>query len=133
MFYSPSYSLLCLWAAQTVSPFAPDFICLYIPGLNARQVEVCRQVPAAMNILTAAEETFAVECEWQFRKERWNCTGISPPIYHDPDIPGTVCACESPRAVSSGTGYAIAVRIHTSILTLLIYTVCTTLTSDISV
>ncbi len=88
------YSLLCAWAMQMVSPQASgvDFIqraiCNGIPGLNERQIEICINVPKSMNVLTDAQRIFESECVWQFRKEKWSCTGVNMSIFSAPTLSG---------------------------------------------
>ena len=82
-------SLLSGWTVRLVSPqFDPRLICDYIPGLNQAQRNVCKEVPEAMVTLTTAEDVFKGECEWQFKKDRWNCSDVEPPIFKDPELQG---------------------------------------------
>ena len=83
------YSFLCGWTVQFVSPqFDPGLICNYIPGLNEAQKNVCKEVPEAIVTLIKAEDVIKRECEWQFKSERWNCSGVNPPIFKDPALNG---------------------------------------------
>lgn len=82
--------LLSGWTVRLVSPqFDPRLICDYIPGLNQAQRNVCKEVPEAMVTLTTAEDVFKGECEWQFKKDRWNCSDVEPPIFKDPELQET--------------------------------------------
>ncbi len=88
------YSLLCAWAMQMVSPEAcgvrciQELICRGIPGLNERQIQICINVPQSINVLTDAQRIFESECVWQFRKEKWSCTGVNMSIFSAPTLSG---------------------------------------------
>ncbi len=92
-YLSVHYSLLCAWTMQMVSPQAGvDFIqraiCEGIPGLNERQIEICINVPQSTNVLKAAQRIFESECVWQFRKEKWSCTGVNMSVFSAPTLAG---------------------------------------------
>lgn len=73
--------LTCIWVLHVAQTFSPDLICLTIPGLNAVQRALCRQLPKAMNVLVNASLAYTDECNWQFRKDRWNCTVGGIPVF----------------------------------------------------
>ena len=74
-------SLMCIWVFHAAQTFSPDLICLTIPSLNAQQKALCRQLPKAMNVLVNATLAYTDECNWQFRKDRWNCSVGGIPIF----------------------------------------------------
>lgn len=41
-----------------------------------------------MAVLSDVIATFADECSWQFKTNRWNCTGIKAPVYVDTEMEG---------------------------------------------
>ncbi|XP_043230661.1 protein Wnt-16-like [Amphibalanus amphitrite] len=49
-------------------------ICAALPGLVARQIEVCQTHPNAIPSVSNGARKGIQECQWQFRNERWNCT-----------------------------------------------------------
>lgn len=83
------YSLLCAWAVQMGTPInIQEIICMGIPGLNQQQIQICTQVPRAINVLRDTQRKFESECAWQFRKEQWNCTGVNMSVFGAPDFAG---------------------------------------------
>ena len=72
---------MCIWVFHAAQTFSPDLICLTIPSLNAQQKALCRQLPKAMNVLVNATLAYTNECNWQFRKDRWNCSAGGIPIF----------------------------------------------------
>ncbi len=90
------YSLLCAWAVQMGAPQSSasdiqDLICRGIPGLNEQQIQICKQVPRAINVLQETQRIFESECAWQFRKEQWNCTGVNMSVFSAPKFAGELC------------------------------------------
>ncbi|KAJ8941861.1 hypothetical protein NQ318_007261 [Aromia moschata] len=53
--------------------------CTIIPGLTSRQREMCRTSPDAMVAVGDGIRLATNECRYQFRHQRWNCTGIENP------------------------------------------------------
>lgn len=49
-------------------------ICNSIQGLVDKQRALCNIRPDAMLAITRGAENAVTECQWQFRKERWNCS-----------------------------------------------------------
>lgn len=94
-FLSIHYSLLFAWAVTVVTPQSPavdiqELICRAIPGLNEDQIQLCKEVPRAIEILQNTHKMLASECAWQFRKELWNCSGLDRPLFSAPNLAGKV-------------------------------------------
>ena len=49
-------------------------ICRALPGLVAAQVEVCQNFPNTIKSVSEGAKRGILECQYQFRHERWNCT-----------------------------------------------------------
>ncbi|XP_076363572.1 protein Wnt-16-like isoform X2 [Tachypleus tridentatus] len=49
-------------------------ICSSVPGLVAKQRNVCEEQPSSINAIIMGIRRGIVECQQQFRNERWNCT-----------------------------------------------------------
>lgn len=77
----------CLELAGT---FGADIICLSTPNLTAAQRQLCRNVSQAMVVMNEVMEIFRDECSWQFKTSRWNCTGITPPVYVNTELEGII-------------------------------------------
>ena len=95
-YLSIHYSLLFAWAVTLATPQSPsaeiqDLICRAIPGLNEEQIQICKDVPRAIEILQNTQKMLASECAWQFRKELWNCSGLDMPLFSAPNIAGELC------------------------------------------
>ncbi|KAF5297916.1 hypothetical protein FQA39_LY11901 [Lamprigera yunnana] len=56
-----------------------EVICGRVPGLTVKQREMCKAAPDAMVAVGDGVRLAATECLYQFRHQRWNCTGISNP------------------------------------------------------
>ncbi|XP_050305895.1 protein Wnt-7b isoform X2 [Anthonomus grandis grandis] len=56
-----------------------EVFCSRIPGLTPRQREMCRQSPDAMVAVGDGIRMATDECKYQFRHQRWNCSGIENP------------------------------------------------------
>ncbi|XP_018322767.1 protein Wnt-7b [Agrilus planipennis] len=56
-----------------------EVICERVPGLTARQREMCRTAPDAMVAVGDGIRIASAECRYQFRHQRWNCSGINNP------------------------------------------------------
>lgn len=79
----------CMKLAET---FNASLICAYTPNLTSKQRELCVQVPDVMVVMNEVRQIFGEECSWQFKTSRWNCTGVTPPIYDDIQMEGMNCA-----------------------------------------
>ncbi|KAJ8873265.1 hypothetical protein PR048_026899 [Dryococelus australis] len=51
-------------------------VCARIPGLTARQRDMCRAAPDAMVATGDGVRLALHECHFQFRHRRWNCSAI---------------------------------------------------------
>lgn len=56
-----------------------EVICGRIPGLTTKQRDMCKAAPDAMVAVGDGISLATSECRYQFRHQRWNCTGISNP------------------------------------------------------
>ena len=73
-------------------------ICRSIESLNEIQIDMCTDVPQSLTVLTNAQPIIAGECKWQFRKEQWDCAGITTPIIEEPNLK---CKCEKAKTKST--------------------------------
>lgn len=75
------------WSQNFTSiPLIQTIICESIPDISVAAVDFCIANPQEFNVLFKAEELIQGECTWQFKKEKWNCTGIQPPIFNRPNM-----------------------------------------------
>lgn len=58
-------------------------VCHHLPGLVQQQVSVCQSHPDTLSSISDGARLGISECQYQFRKERWNCTTT----YTDPEVP----------------------------------------------
>lgn len=49
-------------------------VCLALPGLTQQQATVCEKLPETVESVPFGTKQGLVECEYQFRNDRWNCT-----------------------------------------------------------
>lgn len=56
-----------------------DVFCSKVPGLTEKQREMCRSSPDAMVAIGDGIRMATDECKYQFRHQRWNCSGIENP------------------------------------------------------
>merc|ERR1712079_114439 len=49
-------------------------VCLALPGLTEQQANVCEKLPETVESVPFGTKQGLVECEYQFRNDRWNCT-----------------------------------------------------------
>ena len=87
-----SCSLVLCYSLELVGTFGVELICNNTPGLTDRQRQVCMQMPEAMLIMNDVSSIFQNECTWQFKTNRWNCSGVVSPIYSTLDMEGENCA-----------------------------------------
>lgn len=91
--------LLLSWAMHFATPVSSGaggssdncssfhcILCRSISSFNEIQVDMCTDVPQSLPVLTNAQPIIAGECKWQFRKEQWDCAGISTPIIEEPPL-----------------------------------------------
>ncbi|KAK5648807.1 hypothetical protein RI129_003699 [Pyrocoelia pectoralis] len=74
LFSIHSFRLVC-----GVIALGAEVICGRVPGLTIKQKEMCKAAPDAMVAVGDGVRLAATECLYQFRHQRWNCTGISNP------------------------------------------------------
>jgi len=103
-YYLVYYSLLSAWTIQFAAPqLSDDFqslICRGIPNLSEEQIQMCIEVPQAISKLQTTEGIFRSECQWQFRRELWNCSGSGMPVFSEPKLAGKLVAFVSYIAIS---------------------------------
>ncbi|XP_014677720.1 PREDICTED: protein Wnt-16-like [Priapulus caudatus] len=51
-----------------------DEMCAQYPGLVTQQLQVCREKPHTFPYVSEGARRGIVECQYQFKYERWNCT-----------------------------------------------------------
>ncbi|GFO01936.1 protein wnt [Plakobranchus ocellatus] len=51
-----------------------DDTCNQVPGLVQQQLQVCRENPESLHCISEGARRGILECQSQFRFERWNCT-----------------------------------------------------------
>lgn len=54
-------------------------VCLALPGLTDQQASVCEKLPETVESVPFGTKQGLVECEYQFRNDRWNCTDNREP------------------------------------------------------
>lgn len=59
-------------------------LCRAIPGLNEVQLDMCIDIPSSLPVLVNSQPIIEGECKWQFRKEQWDCAGVTTPILDEP-------------------------------------------------
>ncbi|KAJ9589353.1 hypothetical protein L9F63_017441, partial [Diploptera punctata] len=62
--------------SSVVAALEAHVICGRIPGLTARQRDMCRASPDAMVAVGDGVRLGTLECQQQFRHRRWNCSAI---------------------------------------------------------
>ena len=73
--------MFAAFVTDEVTPFKAELLCKFNPDLNEAQKNICIQYPAAMPILQEVINLVHNECALQLKGERWNCTGIKPPVF----------------------------------------------------
>ncbi|XP_025107621.1 protein Wnt-16-like isoform X1 [Pomacea canaliculata] len=53
---------------------APETVCSEVPGLVLAQQEVCQKNPESLFCISEGARRGILECQQQFKYERWNCT-----------------------------------------------------------
>lgn len=56
-----------------------EMVCANSPGLIQKQREMCKSAPDAVVAVGDGIRLASSECQYQFRNNRWNCTGIENP------------------------------------------------------
>jgi len=97
---------------QQASPSLHAILCRNTPGLNQAQQNICIEVPTSMPILRRAEKIVGAECAWQFRKNKWNCTGVDSTIFRQPHLPGEhhLCVWAVPNGLLQAWGYKASIK-----------------------
>uniref|UniRef100_A0AAU7EAU2 Protein Wnt n=1 Tax=Terebratalia transversa TaxID=34513 RepID=A0AAU7EAU2_TERTR len=68
-------------AFSSVVALGANIICNRIPGLAPSQRAICQNRPEAIVVVGIGAKKGLSECQWQFRKMRWNCTNVGMPEY----------------------------------------------------
>ncbi|XP_076356853.1 protein Wnt-16-like [Tachypleus tridentatus] len=56
-------------------PLSPETsVCALVPDLVPKQIQICKEFPDAIKAVSAGAKLGILECQRQFRHERWNCT-----------------------------------------------------------
>uniref|UniRef100_A0AAR5PB22 Protein Wnt n=1 Tax=Dendroctonus ponderosae TaxID=77166 RepID=A0AAR5PB22_DENPD len=85
-----------------------EIFCSRIPGLTTRQREMCKSSPDAMVAIGDGIRMATDECKYQFRHQRWNCSGIeNPSAFGHVVIVGSREAAFTYAISSAGVTYAI--------------------------
>ncbi|KAK4883769.1 hypothetical protein RN001_000040 [Aquatica leii] len=98
-----SFRLVC-----GVIALGAEVICGRVPGLTIKQREMCKAAPDAMVAVGDGVRLAASECLYQFRHQRWNCTGITNPTSFGHVITvGSREAAFTYAISSAGVSYAV--------------------------
>ena len=72
--FNCSYDNRHLGAASLAGSVPGMTQCNSVPGLVAAQLEVCKQNPESLSCISHGAKQGILECQQQFRYERWNCS-----------------------------------------------------------
>ncbi|CAG9766162.1 unnamed protein product [Ceutorhynchus assimilis] len=106
--------VLILWYHQFrivygVFSLGAEVFCSRIPGLTSKQREMCRSSPDAMVAIGDGIRMATDECKYQFRHQRWNCSGIeNPASFGHVVIVGSREAAFTYAISSAGVTFAIS-------------------------
>jgi wingless-type MMTV integration site family, member 7 len=70
------WSLCFRVVSSVVAALGAHVICGRIPGLTPRQRDLCRASPDAIAAVSEGARVGTLECRFQFRHHRWNCSTI---------------------------------------------------------
>ncbi|XP_045480362.1 protein Wnt-7b [Harmonia axyridis] len=85
-----------------------EIFCSRIPGLTSRQRDMCKAFPDAMVAVGDGIRLATNECRYQFRHNRWNCSGIeNPTSFGHVVIVGSREAAFTYAISSAGVAYAV--------------------------
>ncbi|XP_013395211.1 protein Wnt-7b isoform X2 [Lingula anatina] len=99
--------------ALTVVALGANIICNKIPGLAPRQRAICQSRPDALVAIGEGAKKGLSECQWQFRRMRWNCTNIGTShsifghVFPVGRYPGSREAAYAYAISAAGVAYAI--------------------------
>ncbi|XP_063239109.1 protein Wnt-7b [Bacillus rossius redtenbacheri] len=96
-------------AMSSVVALGAHVVCSRIPGLTARQRELCRAAPDALVATGDGARLGLHECQHQFRQRRWNCSAVgSHHVFGHVVVVGSREAAYVYAATSAGVTYAVA-------------------------
>lgn len=52
-------------------------LCPNLAGLTRRQIKICVRNVEVMDSVRQGAEQAVIECQWQFKFRRWNCSTIN--------------------------------------------------------
>ncbi|XP_049964414.1 protein Wnt-2 [Schistocerca serialis cubense] len=102
-------SVFWLLAPPGVAALGAGVVCGRIPGLTARQRDMCRAAPDAMVAIGEGVRLGTIECQAQFRHHRWNCTAIgNSNVFGHVVVVGSREAAYTYAAASAGAAWSVA-------------------------
>ncbi|XP_069682106.1 protein Wnt-7b isoform X2 [Periplaneta americana] len=94
--------------SSVVAALEAHVICGRIPGLTARQRDMCRSSPDAMVAVGDGVRLGTLECQEQFRHRRWNCSAIgSGSVFGHVVVVGSREAAFTYAISSAGVAYSV--------------------------
>ncbi|XP_019868335.1 protein Wnt-2 isoform X2 [Aethina tumida] len=100
--------LLWMWVIFCVVNLGAEVFCSRLPGLTAKQRDMCKTSPDAMVAVGDGIRLATEECRYQFRHHRWNCTNIeNPQSFGYVVIVGSREAAFTYAISSAGVAYAV--------------------------
>ncbi|VDN57673.1 unnamed protein product [Dracunculus medinensis] len=106
-YYSPSY-----YGSSNHQQY--KMLCERLPGLNPIQITICHQHPFAMPSVGRGARDSVIECQTQFKYERWNC---SERINRNPNSSATGFQDLLGRTMRAGIVHAVTKGCSTGNLT----------------
>ncbi|XP_059476120.1 protein Wnt-2 [Neocloeon triangulifer] len=94
--------------SSVVAALGAHVICARIPGLTPRQRDLCRTTPDAIAAVSEGARLGTLECRYQFRNQRWNCSTISSDaVFGHVMVVGSREAAFTYAIASAGVTYAV--------------------------
>ncbi|KAL0279004.1 UNVERIFIED_CONTAM: hypothetical protein PYX00_000654 [Menopon gallinae] len=93
---------------STVVALGAHVICSRIPGLAEKQREICRSAPDAMVAVGDGVRLGLLECQEQFKNQRWNCSAVgSSDVFGHVIVVGSREAAFTYAISSAGVTYTV--------------------------